>query len=111
MHTLLYNLLGKRNLQVKDLDPQEKQQFERWNSVLEEEVTVEKVEEFCRIQIERIEAQWENLDSSKLKNERLIIMHTVYGKILRMLKAKKAERRSVEEELVRLLDSTGESTL
>jgi hypothetical protein len=105
MHKLLQNLLDKRKLAVNDLTKDELSEFRRWESILHEEVTVEKIDEFCRIQMDQIEQQWHNLDNKKLKNERLLMMHTVYSKIRRMITSAKTERKSVEEELNRLLDA------
>ena len=105
MHRLLSDLLRKRNLTQIDLSSEEKQEFHRWQAVLDQEVTVEKIQEFCRIQKELIEGKWADLDSSKLRNERLLMLHTVYGKILRLIDSTNAERKSVEEELNSLLDT------
>lgn len=105
MHKLLHDLLAKRKLKPQDLTPEETAEFRRWTTILDEEVTVEKIVEFCNIQMDRIENEWSELDNKKLKNERLLIMHAVYKKIVRMIDGKKTERKSVEEELNRLLDT------
>lgn len=105
MHKLLSDLLRKRKLTVSELTSEEKEEFKRWQTVLDDEVTVEKIVEFCNIQMDRIEAQWADLDAKKLKNERLIIMHAVYKKIVMMIEGKKTERQSIEDELNRLLDT------
>lgn len=106
MHTLLEKLLNKRGLEVKELVAEEKVQFDRWNATLSgEKVTVEKIISFCERQKGLIELQWDNLDNIPLKNERLVILHSVYSKILNMIHAEETERISLEKHLESLIDT------
>lgn len=80
--------------------PSEKQQFDKWESILSGEgVTLEKVSEFCKAQVESIELQWKNLDNAPQKNERLIIAHTIYSTLLKTIKAPEVERVELEKYL------------
>jgi len=104
MHKILEDLLTKRGVKIESLSPDEKRDFERWNSTLDEgDITVEKISNICQQQIKIIEGKWKDLDNSNQKNERLIIMHTVYKTILSMIKAKAEERKRLEAYLTSLL--------
>ena len=108
MHSLLTKLLNKRGIKREELDekpivpgfPSERNQFERWESILSGEgVTLDKVAEFCKAQVESIELQWKNLDNAPQKNERLIIAHTIYSTLLKTIKAPEVERVELEKYL------------
>ena len=106
MHTLLEKLLGKRNIKQEELSNEEKPIFDKWNKVLSnEQITVSKIKEFCQTQKDLIESQWSNLDNSSQKNDRLVLMHTIYSKLARATEADKTERESLERYLNQLIDS------
>lgn len=105
MHKLLQELLDRRKLKIDQLENDEKEVFDRWKDVLDEEMTVDRIAEYCKNQMELIEMKWGNLENKKVQNERLVMMHTVFGKVYRYINGKKTERRSVEEEISRLLDT------
>jgi hypothetical protein len=105
MHKLIADYFLKKKLDIKDLTPEEKKTFDSWNSILVEEVTVKKVAEFCERQMHSVEAQWQDMNNSKERNERLIIYHTVYSKIKKMLESDEAERRGLEKHLQELIDT------
>lgn len=106
MHTKIKELLEKRHIDIKDLTEEEKKTFDRWETTLQgKELTVQKIQDFCAIQQSDIESKWENLDNPTLKNERLIIAHTIYGKILRMISATEKERESLVKHLDELIDN------
>lgn len=112
MHTLLQELLGKRNIKATDLTPDEKKTFDAWESKLTgETLSVETIADFCRSQINAIEVQWENLDNDAKKNERLVLLHTVYQKLLRVMTSDVREREQLEKYLTELIDSEPERTL
>ncbi len=104
MNKILEDLLKKRGVKLENLSKEEKETFDRWNSVLNEgDVTVEKIQSFCKHQVGMIENKWKDLDNKEIKNERLIVMHTVYKSILQMIKSKKGDRERLEGRLVSLL--------
>ena len=101
-------VITREQLDAKPIIPgqlSEKEQFEKWNKILseEEEVSVKKIEEFCQSEINKIEARWQDLDNITLKNERLIIAHTIYRNILRAIKEPKVEREVLENYLNQLV--------
>lgn len=107
MHYLLEKLLLKKKLDIRELSAEETADFERWNGVLsKKELKVQDIVDFCVQQIADIEAKWQSLDNPTLKNERLIIMHTVYSKILQVTKAGEQERKQLEAYLQGLVDNT-----
>ncbi|MAD98703.1 MAG: hypothetical protein CMB99_15375 [Flavobacteriaceae bacterium] len=108
MHPLIAKLLEKRgieDLSQLDLESGEKATFQQWEQILSEgKITVDKIAEFCGRQLKVIEKQWRELDNDKVKNERLVIQHTVYSSILEAIEAPQAERESLERRLQKLVD-------
>lgn len=102
---LLSRILEKRGIKSADeLSSDEKADFQRWKGILSGgEVTLDKVVEFCTAQKSLIETQWENKDNSKEKNERLIIAHTIYSKICKVITSPQAEKEALERYLESLL--------
>ena len=106
MHKKLQEVLTKKGLKEEDLSKEEKKTYDQWNKVLtQEKLTIESVKEFCLTQKHIIESKWEDLDNSDKKNERLILLHTVYSKLARVTEADKKERESLENYLNSLIDS------
>ena len=105
MHKLLHDWLLKLNVKPGELSGEEKETFDRWNAVLGgEELSVEQIATFCEGQKQEIEKRFEDLDNSPQKNERLILLFTVYNNIIQALHAGEQERKSLEEHLTKLLD-------
>ena len=104
MHTLLQKLLEKRNVDVKKMSGEEKKDFDRWNAILSgDDISVKKIEDFCRVQVNAIEKRFDELDSHK--NELLLMQHLVYRKIIQMIKAEQQERMGLERYLNELIDT------
>jgi hypothetical protein len=110
MQKLLRRLLDKKKIDsVDDLSSEERADFERWDKTLSEgEMSVEKIAEFCRNQINSCEMMWSNLDNSPEKNQKLILMHTIYKKMLGVIESPEAEREALEKYLTQLIDSKQE---
>jgi dephospho-CoA kinase len=110
MHTLLQRLLEKRKVDITKLSKEEKKDFDRWNLQLTgQAITPEKISTFCRYQQARIEEKWEDLDAHK--NEKLLFMHMVYGKIAKMIMSDEKERLQLEKYLNELIDTEPEKHL
>lgn len=106
MHTLLQRLLQKRNVDIKELSDDEKKDFDRWESKLQgKDLTVATISDYCKAQLVKIETQWDNLDNSDKKNERLILLHTVYGKLVKMIASSDKEREELEKYLDSIIDN------
>jgi len=103
MNPILEDLMRKRGLTLESLSPSERVDYERWESILENEVTVKTIKDFCENQKLKIEAKWANLDNKTIKNERLIIMHTVYSALLKAFRSNKKIRKETEAYLLTLL--------
>ena len=105
MHILLSKLLQKRGIEKDDLSTEEKEWFDEKQRILSQpdEISVEDFKKFCQTQIGVIEDQWRNLDNAALKNERLVIFHTVYSTILKVANGSKQERELLEDHLTQLL--------
>lgn len=105
MHSLLEKLLKKRNIDDSSkLSKEEAETFDRWNSILGQGgITVDKIQEFCKIQIDIIETQLDNIDNSLQKNERLVLLHSVYRNLFKVINSPATERDSLEKYLTNLL--------
>ena len=103
--SILDKILMKRGIKdVSELSEEERGTFENWKAVLSEEnVTVEKIKEFCLLQIGMVEAQFKNLDNTAEKNGRLILLHSVYSSILGAIDGPAEQRKALEKHLTTLL--------
>ena len=106
MHILLSKLLAKRGIEkLDDLSKEEKEWFDAKQRILsqQDDITVDDFKKFCQSQIDLIQDQWKNLDNTTLKNERLVILHTVYSTILKVATGSKTEREMLEDHLQQIL--------
>ena len=102
---LLAKLLEKRGVTAEQLDEQEKTTFESWRKILsEDELTVEKIKEFCRTQIDMIESKWKDLEKENSKKAELIPYHTCYQTIIAVIESPKAARESLENHLNQIIN-------
>lgn len=107
MHILLTKLLNKRGLKREELSQEEKTWFDEKQKILSgEEITIERVETFCKAQLGLIEDQFRNFENENRKNERLIVAHSIYSSLLKAIHAPKVERAQLEEYLNKLIDAT-----
>jgi len=102
---LLSRLLEKRGIKDRsELAGEEREQFNRWQGILSGgDITVDKIKEFCETQKSIIDTQFENKDNSVQKNERLIVAHTIYSKLIRLITAPQSEKEALEKYLEALL--------
>jgi len=97
MHPILSKTLKARGIEdYTKLTDDEKVEFDNWAKILsKDEVTIERIEEFCNIQLGTIEAQF-GTDLETGKAERLMLLHSVYKSLKKMISGPKAERESLE---------------
>ncbi|MEK6828667.1 MAG: hypothetical protein AABY15_00950 [Nanoarchaeota archaeon] len=105
MHSLISRLFIKEGIKdFEDLSESDKETYDNWQRILSEgEITIDKMVEFCNNQIAIIEGNWKDFDNSKEKNERLIVMHTVYRTLVNVITKPKAEKEALEKYLLDLL--------
>ena len=113
MNHLIAQLLAKKGVKsiddLKDRDSlstleEEKETFQRWEGRLSQgEITVDKIKLFCENQKKLIESKWQDIHSSPQTNERLIVFHVVYSKLLETINAPSTERENLEKYLQQLL--------
>lgn len=105
MHELIEKLLEKRGVELKDLNEEETAQLERWKAVLNgKEVKLEDVSKFCSMQLEMIEKQFDNLTNPDKLNERLVLLHSVYRKLRKVVSdSDKGVREKLEAELTAMI--------
>lgn len=102
--SVLTKYLDKLGVTSKDLSNDEKKDFDRWNAILSDgEMSLEKVLEFCKAQKGFIEVQMSDINNSTQKNERLIILNTVYTKLINIIEAPQAEKEALEKYLNSLI--------
>ena len=106
MHRSLEKILEKRGIKdVSELDPTEQETFDKWNKSLSDGViTVDKIEDFCRQQLDIIDLKFKDMDNSAEKNQRLIILHNVYKSMLGAISKPKQEREQLEKFLLSLTE-------
>jgi len=102
--SLLQKLFKKRGIdKIEELSVEERETFDRYKLILDgREITVEKIEKFCRYQIERLEDRFSSgitPDDTYLK----ACLH-VYLTLLKAIKAPEAERKALEAQLQALID-------
>lgn len=107
MNNILARLFEKRKIEAADtLSPEEAETFRKWEAILStEDVTVERLRAFCLQQKAFIESAWDDLNNSIQKNERLILQHTIYNKLLSVMDAPQKEREQLEGYLQGLIDA------
>ena len=105
MHPLLEKLLKKRGIKdVSELQKDEKVDFDKWQNIFDEgDITVDKISGFCNNQIDLIENQWKDLNISKERIERLVLLHNVYKTLYNLITGPKTGRESLERYLDQLL--------
>lgn len=106
MNQLLERLLGKKGIKdTTELDESEKQVYDKWQKTLSEgEITVDKIQGFCKQQLSVIEGKFKELDNSPDKNQRLIISHNIYKAIIDCIDKPRMEREQLERYLQSLLE-------
>ncbi len=99
--SILDKFLFKKGIKsVKELEPEERETFEHWQGILSKgDVTVDSIKQFCENQVKAIELKWRDLDNSPGKNERLIILHTIYSTLLAVITAPAIEKENLERYL------------
>ncbi len=105
MHQLLEKLFKKRGItSINELTSEEKEQFDNWQRILSEgEITVDKIKDFCTLQLGIIKGQMKNMDNMPSKNERLTIYFNVYDTLIALITSPQAERESLEKYLLQLI--------
>ena len=103
--SILDKLLNKRGLRSTDeLDPEEKETYEKWRKILsKEDLTIDDIKDFCKTQISVIEMKWKDLNTDNSKKAELIPYHTVYKTLEQVLNAPRSEREQLEAQLNQLL--------
>lgn len=103
--SILTRLLEKKGIKSpEELTPEERVDFDNWKKVLsKEDIKLSDVEEFCASNIRNIEAKFKDLDNSKEKIERLVLLHSVYSSMKNLINSPRAEREQLENYLTQLL--------
>lgn len=102
--SILTKFFEKRGVKPEDLTPEEKETVEGWKKILsEEDVTLDTILVYCTNSISVIENQFKDLENSKEKIERLVLLHTVYSSLKKIITSPKSEKENLEKYLTSLL--------
>jgi len=105
MNNLIEKLLFKRGIKdLKELEPEEKQTFDNWQSILsKEELSVEDIKQFCSSQIGIIENKWKDYNTDNAKKSELIPYHTCYKTLLLAIDSPRSARENLENQLLQMI--------
>lgn len=93
-------LLERRGLKHEDLSAEEKATMEQWRKTLSGgSITAKDVAVFCRIQLANIERQFKDLDATPTKQNRLVLLHSVYTSLMGLINNPQAEKEALEKYL------------
>lgn len=104
----LKNILKKREVEsVADLNADERQTVTAWENdwkaiLAKPDITIDDMRLFCDNQVKIIEWQWRDLNNPDKKNERLILLHTVWSLLRNFLNSKEDSRVALEKYLEQL---------
>lgn len=101
--SLLSKLLQKKNIEkLDDLSVEERATFEHYQSILEKEISVQTIKEFCISQIKLIEGKFS--DNPKTDDDPYLkaCLH-VYLNIIKTIEAPEQERKALEQHLTALI--------
>ena len=104
MKDILNKILAKRGLTIEQLDKEEAEQFEQWQSVLtKDELTTKDIKDFCQNMVDVINGKWQDLNTEQSKKAELIPYHTCYKLLLAAIDSPKSSRDALEKNLVQLI--------
>ena len=104
MHQLLDKILNRRGIKnISELSGEEKNTFDKWESVLTGEITTEKIREFCIQQrAKMIDEELGNFNNSERKDNFIKAIIHVYSKLIKLIDSPEVERKSLERYLDQL---------
>ena len=83
---------------------EERETFDGWNKILtNKEVAVSDITDLCSFMLKDIEGQFKNLDNSREKTERLVLLYTVYASLRDLIERPATERQNLITYLTKLL--------
>jgi len=97
--TTLTDTLKKLGLRWEDLTPEEKTTYEQYDKVLSDDITVEKITECMRMQINFIENDWANPDNSEKKDAFLKAQMRVLKTLLAFIESPKRSKEQLKQHL------------
>lgn len=103
MHPLIEKYIKSRGIE-DDLTAEEKALVDKWQAILvNKEISIEDIHTFCEAQLALIESQFGSMENSSQKNDRLVLLHSVYKRLLGLLTSKQKEREQLEAHITTML--------
>ena len=97
------DILKKLGINYEDLRADEKVIYSQWEGMLKDEITVDKIQDFLKTQINAIEMEWANPDNSKEKDLYLKAEMRILKTLLSLIEAPKHSEEWLEYYLETLL--------
>jgi hypothetical protein len=103
--TIIQSILQKKGVsKLTELTPDEKVEYDRWQSIVDgNEVTIEKMREFCASQIRLIEGRYASGDTTDKQDTFLRASLHIYLNLLDMINSPEITRVNLEKHLTQLL--------
>lgn len=109
---LIREWLEKLNIKdaSKELSAEEQVTLNNWRRILsaEGDITVDKIKEFCEIQLVTIETQFRDPGKSDREKANLTLVHSVYSTMKALIVSPRAEREALEKYLSTLVQGGGQ---
>ena len=105
MHSLLEKLLKKRNIKdVRELDVEEQNTFDKWNKILStSRPEWEDLEVFIKEQLNKAIQEVANPDNSSQKDAKLKAAITIFQSLLGFIQSPRADKETLEKYLNQLI--------
>lgn len=94
-------VLQKRGIKdISELTAEEKEEFDRWQTILKkEDTTIKDVIVFCESQIDIIESAFKDIDTPTQRMERLVLQHSIYKALIAFISGPQKEKEQLRQYL------------
>ena len=103
--TTIQSILNKKGVtKLTELTPDERVEYDRWQAIVDgNEVTVDKIKEFCESQIKIIESKYAGGDTTDKQDIFLRTSLHIYLNLLQMINSPEVNRINLEKYLTTIL--------
>lgn len=93
------DILNKLKVKYEDLNAEERQEYKRWDEVMKGEMSVEKITNFLKAEINRIEMEWSIPDLSNERNNYLKAEMRILKTLLAFIESPERSKEFLEQHL------------
>lgn len=101
----LAEILTKLGIKWEDLNADEKATYQKWSELLKGEMTLDKIKEFLKTEIGRIEMEWAVPDNSKEKDNFLKAQMRILKTLSAFISSPERSREFLEQHLSNLFQN------